>query len=234
MNIVTWNMQGATGFRESKWVTDIPRLFSAGAEILCLQECGLLPPRAVNLAAPAWLAGPGAVNTRFAQINYGTRSRPAYVNVLWAETDPVGHRVNLAVAYLPTAHAALNSVLLPNPAGGGSRPALGLRFPAGGGNVVIYTLHAVSPGGADAPGLVGAIVATGHPFFAAGDYNRNPASWAGGLIPAGANACPHNGGVTHPGSGTNLDYAFSSGGPFNGTVLGSFIVSDHLPVGYVT
>lgn len=233
MNIVTWNMQGATGFGESKWNTDIPRLFRAGAQVLCLQECGNLPDRAANIAVPAWLAGPGAYNTRFVTLNYGTQYRPAIVNVLWVETDPVGHRVNLAVAYSAAAYAAVNSILIANPAGGGTRPAVGLRFPIGGGNNVdVYTIHAQSPGGADGPGLITSIVATAAPFFAAGDYNTN-LPWAGG-VPLGSVACPNNAAVTHPGSGTNLDYAFrpTAAGAVNGYVGGDFIVSDHLPVGY--
>lgn len=234
MNIITWNMQGATGFGESKWHTDLRRLFAAGADIIALQECGNLPAIAVPLAAPAWLAGPGAYNTAFVTMNFGTRSRPAYINALWVETDPVGHRVNLAVAYNPASYAVINSILIANPAGGGARPALGLRFPVAAGNLDVYTIHAQSPGGADGPGLVTSIVATGGMFFAAGDYNALPATWAG-ATPAGAVLCPNNAAVTHPSSGTNLDYAFRNAalGPITGNVMSSFIVSDHYPVAYL-
>lgn len=237
MNIVTWNMQGATGFGESKWITDIPRLFKMGAHALCLQECGNLPPTSVDVPhAPVLIGGPipHAYAARYVVINYGTASRPNNVNVFWIETDPNGHRVNLAVAFSTDAPAAVNTLYLANPAGGNARPAIGLRFPvAGGPNVDVYTVHAQSPGGADGPGLVTAIVASGAPFFSAGDYNTDPANWVH-VVPLGAVLCPNNSTITHPGSGTNLDYAFrnTAAGAVNGQVVNDFIVSDHLPVAY--
>lgn len=233
MNIITWNMQGATGFRESKWVTDIPRLFAAGAQVLCLQECGNLPPGGFDNDMLPWLAGPGAYNARYVTVNYGTSDRLALVNILWVETDPNGHRVNLAIAFDPSAFTATSAILLANPAGGNSRPAVGLRFPVPAGALDLYTIHAQSPGGADGPGLINAIVGTGGTFFSAGDYNALPTAWAGNT-PAGAVLCPNTGDNTHPGSGTNLDYAFRNAarGPVTGTVWNTFVVSDHYPVAY--
>ena len=56
MNIVTWNMQGATGFGESKWRTDVSRLFHPdfGTEVACLQEAGY-PPDSAVLYQSQWL-----------------------------------------------------------------------------------------------------------------------------------------------------------------------------------
>lgn len=249
MNLITWNMQGATSFGESKWHTDVPRLFAANAQILCLQECGEPPPSAVPAAPPAWIPGPPGLQWRYLMWNLGTHSRPQIVYILWLETDPVGHRVNLAIAVSAAAAAPINLLGIPNGAGG--RPAIGLRFPYLAGTYDIYTLHAQSGnGGADAPNLITNIVATGAAnWFAPGDFNRSPTlTWnppaAPGIgvapVPAGAVLCPHNGTITHPGSGTNLDYAFRGAGgglapnpAINGNVFTGFVVSDHYPVGYI-
>ncbi len=238
MNVITWNMQGATGFGESKWNTDVSRLFQANAEVICLQECGNPPPTAIPTAAPAWLAGHaipgGGYQWQYFLWNLGTQSRPYFINILWIETDPVGHRVNLAIAFSAAAVAALNLIYI-TPGIVGTRPAIGVRVPYGGATLDIYTLHAISPGGADGPNLINNIIAVGAPGgFCAGDYNTDPNTWAG-VLPAAAVVCPHNGVVTHPGSGTNLDYAIKSaaGGAIQGSVFTGFVVSDHYPVAYL-
>ena len=235
MNIITWNMQGASGSGENKWNTDVKRLFiQCGINVACLQECGNPPPGAAPAAAPGWLPGfapPVGVVGAFLSCNLGTMSRPFNVCILWFETDPAGHRNNLAVVstLLPVALIYAD----PGPAGG--RPALGMRLLYGvGGYANFFTLHAHSPGGGNAPGLIANINAAGAPWFAAGDYNREPATWAGVILPVGTIYCGHGRQTTHPGSGTNLDYAFKNpGAAVYGTVLNNFVVSDHFPVAYL-
>ncbi|MBI1882172.1 MAG: hypothetical protein HYR94_28700 [Chloroflexi bacterium] len=88
----------------------------------------------------------------------------------------------------------------------------------------------------DAPGLIANINATsgaGTHWFAAGDFNLNPGVWPAGTPIAGV-ICDHpHVPVTHPGSGTNLDYAVKNPAPLiNGQVMDAFVVSDHYPVAY--
>ncbi|NCQ99950.1 MAG: hypothetical protein GPJ11_08885 [Microcystis aeruginosa L211-101] len=239
MRVVTWNMQGATGGGESKWNADVKRLFlQAGVNVACLQESGNPPPSAVPAAAPGWLPGfapPVGLNGAYLLWNLGTSSRPFNVYIIWIETDPTGHRNNVAVAsVLPP----LNLIYIPNPLGG--RPAIGMRLLYGpAGNADIFSLHAFSGNGNDGPGLLANINLTGGSWFAAGDYNCDPTQWglpgsgSPKIVPPGTAYCPHNPVPTHPGSGTNLDYAFKNPGPgVIGTVLDNFIVSDHYPVIY--
>lgn len=239
MNVITWNMQGATGSGESKWNTDVKRLFlQLGVNVACLQECGNPPLSAISEAAPAWLPGfapPVGLVEYYLLWNLGTNSRPFNVYIVWIETDPNGHRNNLAVAsVLPP----LNLIYI-NPGLPGGRPALGMRLLYGLGNADIFTLHAFSGNGNDGPGLLANISVTGGSWFAAGDYNCAPTQWglpgsgAPKIVPAGTTYCAHNVVPTHPGSGTNLDYAFKNPGPaVMGTVLNNFVVSDHYPVAY--
>ena len=239
MDVITWNMQGATGSGESKWNTDVKRLFlQSGVHVTCLQECGSLPSSAIAIPPPAWLPGfapPAGLNGDYVVWNLGTSSRPFNIYILWLETDPTGHRNNLAIAsiLLP-----LSLIYIPNPLGG--RPAIGMRLPYGStGNVAIFTLHAFSGSGNDGPGLLANMNMAGGSWFAAGDYNCDPTQWglpgstAPKIMPAGTVYCPHNIVPTHPGSGTNLDYAFKNPGPgVQGIVGEQFVVSDHYPVAY--
>jgi hypothetical protein len=245
LNLVTWNMQGATGFGENKWRTDVTRLFRAGAQVVLLQECGNPPNSAGPVAVPPPFLGgagvPGGMNWSYLAWSIGSRRHPCDIGIYWVETDPGGHRCNLAIATVvfaavPGAVIPGNLICVPPPAvGPGQRPAIGIRVPYGGGNIDLYTLHAISPGGPNAPGLLANINVVGPPWLAAGDYNRAPATWGGGggVLPAGAVVSNHNGDATHPGSGTNLDYAINRpGGAVPGQVMDNFVVSDHYPVYY--
>jgi len=79
--------------------------------------------------------------------------------------------------------------------------------------------------------LINNISQLGSNWFCLGDYNRDPSTWANVNLPPGTHGCSHNGGTTHPSSGTNLDYGFINGAPgIDGVVLDQFIASDHYPV----
>lgn len=235
MNIVTWNMQGSTGTRESKWNTDVKRIFlQTNVEVALLQEAGV-PPSAVAVVPLGFLFGalpPPAFNLQSLLWNSGTASRPRNIGIFWLHCDLGANRNNLAIAFDVAAVNPQNFLYLNNPVGAANRPAIGIRFAYGGGSLDVYTLHAFSGGGGDAPGFLAAINARGANWAVGGDFNRAPPPplWAG----APGVLCPHNAVPTHPGSGTNLDYAFKRFAPaVTGIVDANFIVSDHFPVYYV-
>lgn len=229
MIVVTWNMQGSTGGRESKWYTDVQRLFKQReprVEVALLQEAGVPPESAVLDPAPPFLTALPAFPWDSLLWNLGTAHRPDYVRIYWVQCDPGANRNNLAIAFRP---AADNFMIIPNPIDATRRPSLGIRFPHGAGTLDVYTFHAFSGGGHDAPGFLTAIDAVGAPWVAGGDFNRDPATVP---VPGPGNPCLHATVITHPGSGTNLDYAYSSLPATAGVVDSNFVVSDHFPVYY--
>jgi len=230
--LVTWNMQGANGFGGgNKWRQDVTRLFlQEGVQIACLQECGVPAATAVPAPGLAPIAGPTPVPVALFTWNMRSVRRPFNVNGVFAQTDPAppngANRCNLSIVTTLTIQGVS---MVAGPAWG--RPALGITLNnPNGGTIVVYSLHARSGGGNDAPTLIGNIAGVGGSWFAAGDYNRNPASWAG-LIPGGAFACNHQD-PTLPAWGTILDYAFCTGAGLPGAVDDNFVVSDHFPVYY--
>src|SRR5262249_14940349 len=150
-------------------------------DFICLQECGGAPPSGSLLfSVPAGAATPVSVYQWG-----GTASRPL-AWIAFYPWDAAGNRVNLAV--LTRTQPAPADVVLAWPVAGPVwRPILGLRTAA----VVVFCCHAISPGGADAPGLLAAaqVAAAGVPWVVAGDFNREP----NGFAPAGNVVCPPNG-----------------------------------------
>lgn len=242
MNLYTWNMQGSTGAGESKWNTDVKRLFLAGADLVLLQEAGTPPASAPPVWSPFPFATPmnpggGGFNWAYCAWNMGTASRPNNVGIYWVQADIGGNRCNLAIAFkltiLPSALLFLPNTIVAPPGANPNRPAIGLRFPlAAGGHLDLWTIHAFSGGGGDAPGFCNAVrnFAAGGAWFVGGDFNRDPATMpavAGGVL------CGHAAVATHPGTGTNLDYAMKNApGALVGNVHTNFVVSDHFPVSY--
>jgi cytolethal distending toxin subunit B len=100
MNIVTWNMQGSTGTGESKWNTDVKRLFlKANVEVALLQEAGMPPLSAAAVVPLGFLFGalpPPAFNLQSLLWNLGTASRPRNVGIFWLHCDLGANRNNLA------------------------------------------------------------------------------------------------------------------------------------------
>ncbi|WP_328916206.1 MULTISPECIES: glycosyl hydrolase family 18 protein [unclassified Streptomyces] len=235
--LITYNMQGASTGVDSKWTTTI-RNYAMRAEIVALQEAGASPPGdIVDLIHGAGLANSGnnvAANLREDRLPQAMR--PTGVrHSLWntgagafdiyflqtdrnGQSDYHGGRVNVAMV---TQRAADDVAALPNPfyvepdpqngvAGTqGPRATLGLRF----GDTWYFTLHALSGGGNDAPGLLANISAfvtgrgLGEHWIALGDFNRTPGS-LGANIPGGARI--YASGVPTQQSGNELDYAVSS------------------------
>ncbi|MFY2562891.1 RICIN domain-containing protein [Corallococcus terminator] len=250
--VATWNMQGAgtgqNGPYESKYVSDLAGLLASNrgvnADVVAIQEAGIPPPSvltaeiqrfAQNDYTNAANAQPDVVQYRL----FGSQLRPQSY-LYWLNTDPNGHRVNLALASQEEADEVF--VVMPPINWGGPvlRPALGIRL----GNTVYFSLHAISPNGPDASGLIQAIRARmaaanggqGYDWVALGDFNRDPNSLRNAL-PLGQYHVLDPSGPTQgtPTPTSTLDYAV---GPnhqvpriFGGAVHG-IQNSDHQPVVY--
>lgn len=230
MRITTWNMQGGTNSMNSKWSEGVAYLLTSGvykADVVCLQEAGSPPPGANLQAAPPWLPYAPAGHVVYGYYIWQT-GRFTFTNILWLQTDPNGNRVNLAICAPAEPEALLYAN--PDPANARSRSPIGLCVPDGTGHTFdIFTIHALSGGGTDAPVLIDNInAAVGQPWNAAGDFNRDPITW----VPPYGTICPPAG-PTHE-RGGNLDYmvATTGGVEVGGTVL-QLNLSDHSPVRYV-
>jgi cytolethal distending toxin subunit B len=223
----TYNMQGSQGGDLTpKWSTDIPALL-ANHDVLALQEAGPVPPQTQT--------GPFVYQdstTNFGYTvyhylrNFGTSSRPVLRHVYFMETDPNGHRVNLAMvsAALP------DRVWITPPAiTGVSRASFGLQF----GNTVFNDIHALSGGGGDAGGLLADIAFRqgffGYDWAVLGDFNTTPNTLIGRGLPAGSHL--YRPGVATQISGGELDYMVSSADVllYEGHAMPG-ISSDHWPV----
>ncbi|KIZ16767.1 RICIN domain-containing protein [Streptomyces natalensis] len=222
-------MQGSSQDTTPKWTSDLPQLL-ARHDIIALQEAGPLPAR--NQEGPfkyvdSTMVGDETVYhyTR----NFGTRTSPINRHVYFLETDPRGHRVNLAMVtenranQIWTVPAQLRS----------SRAAFGLRY----GRTVFFTVHARSRGhGPDVPALVrhidNPVRAAGYDFAILGDFNREPSS-LNGRMPANAHIF-RSGRVTQQ-AGGELDYMIASrnmgrlGLRYQGRLFGG-LSADHYPV----
>jgi len=220
MHLFTWNMQGSNASTEMTWNTGVaPLLRGRDDAVCCLQECGAVPASATLTAT----FGQG-VNL----YNWGgTRTRPGKW-ITWYQADPHGNRCNLAVVSSPE--------LRPQGAGlvraAGSiqwRPALGVDF----GAITVFSIHAISPGGPDAPGLLAAIsgaAPTGTRWAVGGDFNRNP-----GI--AGYHCHPPAGPTYNANTPTptqRLDWCVTSTAHrgLQGEVITGLQRSDHYPVAY--
>jgi hypothetical protein len=144
------------------------------------------------------------------------------------ETDPNGHRVNLAMV---TQHPA-DAVWFVGSTFASSRTSFGLRF----GNTIFFTVHGLSGGGNDVPGMVNSIAdatqRAGRDYAIMGDFNRDPASLDGRLR---ASAHIYRSGRVTQQSGGELDYMVASrdmgalGLLYQGHIPGGFS-ADHYPV----
>lgn len=219
MIIANWNMQGASHSTENKWNTGVSNLLRT-ADVICLQECGAVPASAQLIFANVnGIAG-------LDMYTWGTARTLKYI--LFYPSDPNGNRCNLAV---------VSNIAILNPANDGYllfpaaapiwRPVIGLDI----NGIGVFTIHAISPGGNDAPGLLNSVAGFmgANPWTVSGDYNRDPNSLAGtGIV------CPpdqNTYSVYNPQS--RLDFLIKSGGgAIIGQVINNLILSDHYPVIY--
>jgi hypothetical protein len=211
-NPVTYNMQGGTSYRESKWTTDVQRLLRTH-DIVALQEAGPYPPGTwvesiyrggLFLDHYTWTPGHITYHIYFMPLDPGNR-----VNLAMVTQNPADD-VYIAAAASPTTY-----------------PSFGLRF----GPTIFYTLHAESPGGDDAADLLNNINYNAGPFYewaALGDFNRDPSTLA---VPQGS-WIYRSDEATHQ-DGGELDYMVArrvipgyTGRRLNG------MSSDHYPVDF--
>lgn len=171
----TYNMQGSTGGAngQSKWQSDVIPLMQGGVQVLALQEAGTIPASATvesHRTLTVW--APNGVHYNYdltiATWNPGGRRGATYYIYL-LNTDPNGHRVN--IAFISTRRAD-DQLAAYGSAGGAGRPALGLRF----GNELFWSVHALSNGGSNAAALVESINSQSgaRAWAAMGDWNRTP------------------------------------------------------------
>ncbi|MBO0323649.1 hypothetical protein J0X14_15165 [Muricauda sp. CAU 1633] len=217
MKIVNWNMQGASHSIENKWNTGVQNLLAGQADVCCLQECGAIPPSAQLVY--------GNVNG-FAGLNlytWGTTRKHKYI--LFYQSDPNGNRCNLAiVSNIPIINPKICGTLLYPAAPPVRRPVIGLFV----NGLAVFSIHAISPGGPDAPGLLNSVANNmgANPWSVSGDYNRDPASMAGAGIVCPPNAPTYSSTNPHK----KIDYLTKQDGPIvEGQVL-NLLLSDHLPV----
>ena len=227
MLLATWNMQGGDATVEDKWnACVLPLLTQTEADAVCVQECGDRPPSADTLADSFVVPDPLAP-WRHRTVDchqWGTGRTTRFVTAYRWDVD--GDRCDLAIV----SGAMPEDVrLLAGLRGGRRRPVLGVRL----GDTWVFTLHAVSRRGADAPGLVRAVMnAVGGDFVVAGDFNADPEVLrprlpdATTLIPPGGNTYS----TTHPRA--RHDYLIAPAGTAvsGGTVLTGLVYSDHFPV----
>jgi len=219
MNLATWNMQGASYSTENKWDTGVMNFFSTGAEMCCLQECGGVPASAI------------LVDNNFGGVDdlqyYTWGTERTNKHILFYPSDPNGKRCNLAIVAINNLPPVGGEIVYPS-VGPVWRPALGYQIDV---NNFIFSMHCISPNGADANGLLNEIdivtAGPGNLWVAAGDFNREPGTMAASPF----NICPPNN-YTYSVNNPNkmIDYGVKNWGPnILGTVQG-LIMSDHYPV----
>lgn len=216
MNIVTWDMQGASHSTENKWNAGVLNLINRfDADICCLQECGAVPDSA-QLSDKNYCDVPNLMYYK-----WGTE-RMQY-HILFYPADANGNRCNLAIVSKMAPQAG--SIIYPT-APPVWRPALGFQVNR---NNTVFSVHAISPKGPDATKLLAAIDSKsgeGQYWFAAGDYNREPETLVIPFVicPPNLNTYP----VNYP--ERKIDYCVkNTGDVVTGSVL-SLVMSDHYPV----
>lgn len=200
--IGTWNLQGSNASTENKWNTNVANLIrDQRLDILALQEAGDVPQSALdrggqspaNLRTTGWGNGIGDGIDVDQYTWKGTQTRPGYY-IYWANTDPRGNRVNLAIV---TRRQADQVISFTPPCA--RRPVIGVRI----GNAWFFTVHARSGGGNDASAIVSAtdavvaqlerdnfLAAGTYRWFNLGDWNREPATLPNNIAGSTSNAEP--------------------------------------------
>ena len=229
MNIVTWNMQGGNAATEVKWQTGVANLMAnlnPRPDFALIQEAGAVPDSAEPIETQEFIDPTGELT----DVEYyswgGTHSRPGYA-IAFHNWDTGGNRVNTAVVSRTFVPPPAPLALIWGAVGPEWRPALGMQV--GGG--WFFSFHAISPGGADAPGVVAAVPGTAHgAWLIAGDFNREPNPPF--PVPAGS-------AIREPAAPTysvknpvrRYDYCVSNVAPRGpGQVIGNIVLSDHFPV----
>lgn len=249
-HVATWNMQGESGDRENRWTSDVAGMLRGGENVtvVALQECGA-PPRS------AQQVGSGLViqdqfgydhDVEVFRWNLATSDRPNWQQIYFFNVGRI--RVNVAVVIREMDTATVSEPVIISdgiPAEGSvaNRPAVGIRirhtdYPDS--DIELFTFHAISGGGVNAPRMLREIAHhRARPFAVLGDFNRDPRPTGGGTNPGPWVAPPAIGsivpanGATHPAGNNMLDYAITNGtysASDPGTVRTDIRTSDHYPV----
>lgn len=253
----TWNMQGESGDNESKWTTYVAQLATRN-DFVFLQEAGA-PPASAQLVAHLHVVDQFGIDRTVDQYrwNIGTSSRPQWYHIYFYDVGRV--RVNLAIVTPETSPLTIRDVIIisdgpGNPDQNEYRPFLGVRVQGVNStdisaDTTLYSFHAISGGGANAPRMVREVSWHSETNYAVfGDFNRDPrvpdpayplrtGNW---ISPPGIARIDEAAADTHPGTNppqtsTMLDYAVSSGNstiPAAGTVT-NMQTSDHYSVEFV-
>lgn len=227
MLLATWNMQGGDASTEHKWnACVLPLLTQTEADAVCVQEFGDRPPTADTIAHSFEVPDPVAPwrHRTVDSHRWGTGPTTRFVTAYRWDVD--GDRSDLAIA----SGAMPEDVrLLAGLRGGRRRPVLGIRL----GDAWVFTLRAVSRGGADAPGLIRAVMnAVGRDFVVAGDFNADPDVLRPRLPAATTLIAPDGNTYSTTDPTARHDYLVAPAGTAvsGGTVLTGLNYSDHFPV----
>ncbi|WP_165963906.1 hypothetical protein [Actinomadura sp. KC216] len=170
---MTYNMQGAADGQLAKW-TNTVRTQARTHDVIALQEAGARP---TSMGTPETAAQQHGMRVdrylwRVETVDSDPLDQGGVRNVYFMETDPGGHRVNLAIV---TPYAADEIIIIP-PSFQSSRPAFGIRL----GTTVFFTMHGLSGSGNDDNGLLRQMnqqVTGNRCWVALGDFNREPHRW---------------------------------------------------------
>jgi cytolethal distending toxin subunit B len=184
---MTWNMEGSSAATENKWQTGVAN-FLKEVDVICLQECGGVPPSAIERDKYDNIKFEGKKPDSSSElygyrVGYywwgGTESRPRHLIYLKTDKSVKDSRVNIAVVsrFRPIKFISAEPSFID------SRPAIGMRILADHKQWDILSLHGLSGHGNDDKGLLINInqVSTA-PWFALGDYNRD---WDKLTVPQG-------------------------------------------------
>lgn len=230
MNVITWNMQGSNASTENKWNAGVANILNSikPTPIVCLQECGGVPDSARPVGVITFPMPVGGNDYIYIYRWGGTSTRGGYY-IIFHNWDTGGNRVNSAIV-TDTLPQNNNDFILVSPGAGPSwRPAIGINV----NGTWVFSFHAISPGGADAQGLLTQVVqfCGNANWLVAGDWNQAPGALT---VPNGSVICPPNTNtfsVIYPNA--QYDYAVCTGtNAVTGTVLQPVIMSDHHPVAY--
>ncbi|MFI5761197.1 FG-GAP-like repeat-containing protein [Streptomyces sp. NPDC051563] len=204
--VITYNLQGATAGRDSKWHNTI-RNYAIAADVVMVQEAGPEPPGTFveNLVIdPAAPGRSGYVQRHDWNVRDGRD--PVTFHIYYLQTDItggsyVGGRNNLAIVTRQLANEV--RIITNNDPGRTARNALGIRL----GNEWYYSFHALSGSAADAPAMTQAMAdaAGGRPWTIGADFNTEPGRFA-----QPANSYRYATGLPTQQSGRELDWVLSS------------------------
>ncbi|MER5887167.1 FG-GAP-like repeat-containing protein [Streptomyces sp. NPDC001941] len=204
--VITYNLQGATAGRDSKWFNTIRR-YAIAADVVTVQEAGPEPPGdfVENIVIDPAAPGRSGYVQRYRWRVADERDRETF-HIYYLQTDSqdgryVGGRNNLAIVTRQLADEV--RIIRNHDPGRTARNALGIRL----GNEWYYSFHALSGSAADAPAMTQAMAdaAGGRNWTIGADFNIEPGRFA-----QPANSYRYATGLPTQQSGRELDWVLSS------------------------